>query len=229
MEMLADRGNGHYAYLDSLQEARRVLVREGDATLETVAKDVKFQIEFNPTVVSAWKLIGYENRLLAAQDFNDDRKDGGEMGAGHTVTVLYEIIPVGVDRSDADRGSDRPRVDPLKYQGPSTPAPQPRETTTDAARSGEWLTVKARYKMPEAEESQLLTRPVTAGGRAPHLALAGALADFGLLLRSGPGNAERWSALTERVTRLQAPASQTVELAQFVELVAIGKGLSAKR
>ena len=96
MEMLADKGNGHYAYLDSLQEARRVLVREADATLETVAKDVKFQVEFNPGVVAAWKLIGYENRLLAAQDFNNDRKDGGEMGAGHTVTVLYEVMPVGV-------------------------------------------------------------------------------------------------------------------------------------
>ncbi len=95
MEMLADRGNGHYAYLDSLQEARRVLVHEGDATLETVAKDVKFQVEFNPTVVSAWKLVGYEDRRLAAPDFNDDRKDGGEMGAGHTVTVLYEVVPAG--------------------------------------------------------------------------------------------------------------------------------------
>ena len=93
MEMLADKGNGHYAYLDSLQEARRVLVREADATLETVAKDVKFQVEFNPAHVAAWKLIGYENRVMAARDFNNDRKDGGEMGAGHTVTVLYEVVP----------------------------------------------------------------------------------------------------------------------------------------
>src|SRR4030095_4705230 len=114
MEMLADRGNGHYAYVDSLQEARRVLIREGDATLETVAKDVKFQVEFNPAVVSAWKLIGYENRRLAAQDFNNDRKDAGERGAGHTVTVLYEVIPVGAPRDDRD--GDRPSVDPLRYQ-----------------------------------------------------------------------------------------------------------------
>src|SRR5207244_11680607 len=116
MEMLADKGNGHYAYLDSLQEARRVLVREGDATLETVAKDVKFQVEFNPSVVSAWKLIGYENRATAAQDFNNDRKDGGEMGAGHTVTVLYEVVPVGVENLSDDDGIARPSVDPLKYQ-----------------------------------------------------------------------------------------------------------------
>ena len=115
MEMLADKGNGHYAYLDSLQEARRVLIREGDATLETVAKDVKFQVEFNPAVVGAWKLIGYENRALAARDFNDDRKDAGEMGAGHTVTVLYEVIPAGVERRRRPRRR-RPEVDPLRYQ-----------------------------------------------------------------------------------------------------------------
>ncbi len=127
MEMLADKGNGHYAYLDSMQEARRMLVREADATLETVAKDVKFQVEFNPAMISAWKLIGYENRALAARDFNNDRKDAGEMGAGHTVTVLYEVIPAGVNEpADAD---DRPEVDPLRYQtAPARPAPaaQPR-------------------------------------------------------------------------------------------------------
>jgi len=94
LEKMANKGNGHYVYLDSLQEARRVLLHETDATLETVAKDVKLQVEFNPANVTAWKLIGYENRLMAARDFNDDRKDGGEMGAGHTVTVLYEVVPV---------------------------------------------------------------------------------------------------------------------------------------
>ncbi len=106
MEMLADKGNGNYSYLDSLQEARRVLIREGDATLETVAKDVKFQVEFNPAVVASWKLLGYENRALAARDFNNDRKDAGEMGAGHTVTVLYEVIPAGVDAPVDDRRVD---------------------------------------------------------------------------------------------------------------------------
>ncbi len=110
MELLADKGNGHYAYLDSLQEARRVLVREADSTVETVAKDVKFQVEFNPAQVASWKLVGYENRLLAHEDFNDDRKDGGEMGAGHTVTVLYEVVPVGVAATDSDDESASGRL-----------------------------------------------------------------------------------------------------------------------
>ena len=95
MEALADKGNGHYAYLDSLDEARKVLVREMDATLVTVAKDVKIQVEFNPRQVAAYRLIGYENRRLDDEDFNDDAKDAGEMGAGHTVTALYEIVPAG--------------------------------------------------------------------------------------------------------------------------------------
>ncbi len=109
MEKLADKGNGNYAYLDSLHEARRVLIAEAGATLITVAKDVKIQVEFNPAVVGAYRLIGYENRLLNREDFNDDRKDAGEIGAGHTVTALYEIIPAG-ERIDV------PSVDPLKYQ-----------------------------------------------------------------------------------------------------------------
>ena len=95
MEKLADKGNGNYAYLDSLQEARKVLVREGGATLTTIAKDVKIQVEFNPAVVAAYRLIGYENRALRNEDFNDDRKDAGEIGEGHTVTALYEIVPAG--------------------------------------------------------------------------------------------------------------------------------------
>jgi Ca-activated chloride channel family protein len=145
MEMLADRGNGHYAYLDSLQEARRVLVREGDATLETVAKDVKFQVEFNPAIVWKWKLLGYETRALAARDFNDDRKDGGEMGAGHTVTVLYEIIPVGVDGT-FDPNDGRPEVDPLRYQPQPVPTPRPSPRPLPTEPSGEWFTVKARLQ-----------------------------------------------------------------------------------
>ena len=202
MEMLADRGNGHYAYLDSLQEARRVLVREADATLENVAKDVKFQVEFNPALVSEWKLIGYENRLMAAQDFNDDQKDGGEMGAGHTVTVLYEVVPVGVERPSARESG--PAVDPLRYQTTAaTAAPratQERPVAADAATAGEWLTVKARYKQPEGETSQLITRSVRSGGRVRHLPLASAVAEFGLLLRAGNGTAARWNALAARAT-----------------------------
>jgi Ca-activated chloride channel family protein len=227
MELLADRGNGHYSYLDSLQEARRVLVREADATIDTVAKDVKFQVEFNPAIVGAWKLIGYENRLLASQDFNDDRKDGGEMGAGHSVTVLYEIVPAGVE-FDRTGGSDGPSVDPLRYQTPPAPAAVARPVVVDPARAGEWLTVKARYKMPEGEQSQLITHPVRTAGRVQHLPLAAVAAELGLLLRSGTGNAERWDGLVSRARRLQAPAPLAGELAGFVELAEIARGLARR-
>ena len=136
MEKLADKGNGNYAYLDSLHEARKVLVAEAGATLVTVAKDVKIQVEFNPSNVAAYRLIGYENRVLRNEDFNDDRKDAGEIGAGHTVTALYEIVPAGTE-------IDLPGIDPLKYQRPAAPA-------TGAARD-ELMTVKLRYKAPDAD------------------------------------------------------------------------------
>jgi Ca-activated chloride channel family protein len=225
MEMLADRGNGHYSYLDSLVEARRVLVREADSTIETVAKDVKFQVEFNPAVVGAWKLIGYENRRLASEDFNDDRKDGGEMGAGHTVTVLYEVIPAGVERGAAT-GGDRPAVDPLRYQPPQSSArPEP---VVEPARSGEWLAVKVRYKTPEADESQLITHPVRDTGRVQHLPLASAVAELGLLLRTGSNDAERWDGLAARARRLQAPPALAADVTGFVELVEIARGLARR-
>ena len=139
MEALADKGNGHYAYLDSLDEARKVLVREMDATLVTVAKDVKIQVEFNPRQVAAYRLIGYENRRLDDEDFNDDAKDAGEMGAGHTVTALYEIVPAG------GRVPGR-SVDPLKYQR--------QVAAGDARRDGELMTVALRYQRPEGGRSQ---------------------------------------------------------------------------
>jgi Ca-activated chloride channel family protein len=228
MEMLADRGNGHYAYLDSLQEARRVLIREGDATLETVAKDVKFQVEFNPAMASAWKLIGYENRLMAAQDFNDDRKDGGEMGAGHTVTVLYEVVPAWIDERNGEPVGGRPQVDPLKYQVQPQiilpPAPRP-----DPAPTGEWLTVKARYKAPEGEVSDLLVRPVKSGGRVQHLPLASAIAEFGLMLQSGSRDGAAWDELGRRLGRIAAPAGMAADVDGLRELVAIAGGLSRLR
>ena len=162
LEKIANKGNGHYVYLDSLQEARRVMLHETDAMLETVAKDVKFQVEFNPANVTAWKLIGYENRLMAARDFNNDRKDGGEMGAGHTVTVLYEVVPRGVEFRDNDRVEGRPVIDDLKYQ------PQPQATVRvaplgggSASNSRDWLTVKARFKEPEGEVSALIEETVS--------------------------------------------------------------------
>ena len=121
------------------------MLHETDAMLETVAKDVKFQVEFNPANVTAWKLIGYENRLMAARDFNNDRKDGGEMGAGHTVTVLCEVVPRGIDFRDDGRVEGRPVVDQLKYQ-PQEPVRTAPRGASPWNNSRDWLTVKARYK-----------------------------------------------------------------------------------
>ena len=171
MEKLADKGNGNYSYLDSLQEARKVLVREGGATLNTIAKDVKIQVEFNPAVVAAYRLIGYENRALRNEDFNDDRKDAGEIGEGHTVTALYEIVPAGEEVGT-------PAVDPLRYQ-------QAGGRTTAAANSRELATVKLRYKAPDGDASRLIVK-VLANANAPmsaNLGFASAVAEFGMLLR----------------------------------------------
>jgi Ca-activated chloride channel family protein len=222
MEMLADRGNGHYAYLDSLQEARRVLLREADSTVETVAKDVKFQVEFNPAMVSAWKLIGYENRLLATEDFNDDRKDGGEMGAGHTVTVLYEIVPVGVPVSETS--IDRPVIDPLRYRPAATQTRDAPQVSPPAATLDEWLTVKTRYKAPEGDVSTLIVTPVKRGDSMRHLAAASVVAEFGLLLRSGHRDPERWDDLMRRVARVTLPGD-AAGAESFRELVDIAAGL----
>jgi secreted protein with Ig-like and vWFA domain len=177
METLADKGNGNYAYIDSLSEARKVLVDQMRGTLITVAKDVKIQVEFNPAVVQSYRLIGYENRLLAKEDFNNDAKDAGEIGAGHTVTALYEIVPVGVTAPDG-----RPVVDPLKYQ--SVPAAAPSE----AAKTGEMMTVKLRFKKPDGDKSELIDFPVSDENQKleksePEFRFATAVASFGLLLR----------------------------------------------
>jgi Ca-activated chloride channel family protein len=224
LEKIANKGNGHYVYLDSLQEARRVMLHETDAMLETVAKDVKFQVEFNPAHVAAWKLIGYENRLMAARDFNNDRKDGGEMGAGHTVTVLYEVVPRGVDFRDNDRVEGRPVIEQLKYQ----PQEQPpvRVVPRPGNNSRDWLTVKARYKEPEGDVSSLIEEPVRPGGRVRHLPFATAVAEFGLLLRDNVGDTERWSSLSRRIAAAPVTESIASDRAAFVELVETAKGLA---
>jgi Ca-activated chloride channel family protein len=172
MEKLADKGNGNYAYLDSLHEARRVLVAEAGATLVTIAKDVKLQIEFNPQTVEGYRLIGYENRVLRHEDFNDDKKDAGEIGAGHSVTALYEIVPAGVKMAGG-------AVDPLKYQAP----PTRREGT-----STELLTVKLRYKAPDGDESRLISAAVgnRTHGMNANTGFASAVAEVGMLLRRSP-------------------------------------------
>jgi Ca-activated chloride channel family protein len=174
MEQIADKGNGHYAYVDNLNEARRVFVREFAGTLVTIAKDVKIQVEFNPAKVAAYRLVGYENRALRTEDFADDRKDAGELGAGHTVTALYEIVPVGASL-EGTAGD----LDSLKYQTV--------ELRPGAGRSDEWLTVQLRYKEPDGVTSRLLTHPVRVRGEVGEpegdFRFAVAVAGFGLVLR----------------------------------------------
>ncbi|MDE7271694.1 MAG: VWA domain-containing protein [Lachnospiraceae bacterium] len=170
METLADCGNGNYAYIDSIGEAKKVLVDQMGATLVTVAKDVKLQVEFNPAYIKGYRLLGYENRALATTDFDDDRKDAGEIGAGHMVTALYEIIPV-------DSEQKIPETE-LKYQN---------NKNDTGVRNGEWLNLKIRYKEPDADESLLREYPVTEedyeSEPSEDFYFAAAVAEFGLMLR----------------------------------------------
>lgn len=175
LEQISGRGNGNYAFIDTEKEAQKVLVNQVNGTLVTIAKDVKLQIEFNPRMVDSYRLIGYENRVLAKEDFNDDKKDAGEIGAGHAVTALYELIPAGIKN-----GIVPPRVNKLKYQSPNE--------LTDAANRDESFTLKLRYKEPEGNTSKLHEFPVvdneTKFQDADHDArFAAAVANFGMLLR----------------------------------------------
>jgi Ca-activated chloride channel family protein len=172
LEQLADHGNGNYAYVDNILEAKKMFVRELGATLRTVAKDVKLQIEFNPRKVAAYRLIGYENRVLNDADFADDTKDAGDMGTGHTVTALYEIVPVG-----APVDTLIPKPSNLRYQ-------TPREVASGGS-SNEMLFVKLRYKEPDGSASKLMSRAVmdAVTSKTSDFAFASAVAEFGLLLR----------------------------------------------
>jgi Ca-activated chloride channel family protein len=170
MEQMADKGNGHYAYIDSFREAQKVFVQEFGGTLFTVAKDVKIQVEFNPARVQAYRLLGYENRLLAKEDFKDDRKDAGELGSGHSVTALYEVVPTGARA--VTLGDDS-----LTYQETSL--------RPGARHSQELLTVRLRYKDPKGSTSKLLETAVNdrTGAASEDLRFASAVAEFAMLLR----------------------------------------------
>ncbi len=190
METLADHGNGNYAYIDSVGEAKKVLVEQMGATLVTVARDVKLQVEFNPAYIKGYRLLGYENRALATEDFDDDTKDAGEIGAGHMVTALYEIVP-----SDSDQKI--PETE-LKYQ----------DNKNDmGVRNGEWLNLKIRYKEPEGEESILKEYPVKEKDYTQEppedFYFAAAVAEFGLILRDsaykGEASVENVRALLREV------------------------------
>ena len=204
MEALADNGNGNYSYIDSLSEAKKVLVNEMDSTLYTVAKDVKFQVEFNPEFVREYRLVGYDNRVMAAEDFNDDTKDAGEIGSGHSVTALYEIITV-------DEGSDIE----LKYQ--------PEKNNPKKDINGEWLTVSVRCKKPDSDSSELYKYPVTSKlykEKMPeNLKFAAAVAEFGLLLKDSSYKGD--ASYGELRELLDSCAITDEYRAEFTELVDI--------
>lgn len=216
MEALADKGNGNYAYVDNLREAQKVFVHEFGGTLFTVAKDVKLQLEFNPRFVKAYRLIGYENRMLQNEDFNDDKKDAGDMGSGHTVTALYEIVPVGVESEYLKE------IDKLKYQT--------EKDLSDAAKSDEMLTVKLRYKDPDAIKSKLLEKIISSkqslfDNTSDDFRFAAAVAQFGLILRQ---SAFKGSANYGKVIELAKKAKGNDEegyRAEFIQLVKIAKTL----
>ncbi|MFM8952257.1 MAG: von Willebrand factor type A domain-containing protein [Planctomycetaceae bacterium] len=184
MEKLADNGNGVYAYIDGVREARKVLVEQLTGSTITIAKDVKIQVEFNPALVASYRLVGYENRLLANSDFRNDRKDAGEIGAGHTVTALYEVVPVGTAGADGPDGAE-----PLKYQKQPAATSKPDAATT-LVPSAELLTVKLRFKAPDGDTSTLREYPLADRGAAfdaasADLRFAAAVAAFGMILRGG--------------------------------------------
>jgi Ca-activated chloride channel family protein len=213
MEKLADKGNGNYAYIDTANEAKKALVEQMGGTLVTVAKDVKIQVEFNPKFVAGYRLIGYENRKLNKEDFNDDTKDAGEIGAGHTVTALYEIVPAG--------GEVPGSVDALKYAQKAKAAPAPAENDSD-----ELLTVKVRYKQPEGDKSSLIEYPVKAEKNLDHpssadMHMAAAVAEFGMLLRDSKfkGDASFKSVEASAEKAISGPRKNDPYRKEFLELV----------
>jgi Ca-activated chloride channel family protein len=219
MEKLADKGNGNYAYIDSLSEARKVLGEQIGGTLFTIAKDVKIQVEFNPKQAAAYRLIGYENRLLRDQDFNDDTKDAGEIGAGHTVTALYEVVPFG-------QKFENPGVDPLKYQTPAQPS--------SMANSNELMTVKLRYKEPTRDESKLVSVSLAdsrgkLGSASENFRFASAVAAFGMLLRDSKYKADATYNEVLELARASTGADRQGYRSEFVQLVETARALSSHR
>ena len=209
METLADKGNGNYAYIDNILEAKKVLVTEMGGTLFTIAKDVKLQLEFNPNKVESYKLIGYENRLLNAEDFNDDTKDAGELGAGHTVTALYEIVLKGE--------GEAPSVDPLRYQKLTELAPK-------TVPSEELLTVKFRYKKPNEETSKLIVnhltdKSVSLAKTSNNFRYSAAVAEFGLLLRNSKHKANANYKQVVELAKASKGADEHGYRAEFIRLV----------
>lgn len=227
MERISGKGNGNYHYVDNKTEAEKVLVAEMAGTLVTIAKDVKIQIEFNPAQVAGYRLIGYENRMLKTQDFNDDKKDAGEIGAGHTVTAIYEVVPAG-------KQVETPAVDPLKYQQPAKTAPSTAVATADAAdASGELLTLKIRYKQPDGDTSTKLEFPITDNGQSFAAAtndfkFASAVASFGMLLRNSEHRGYTSYSAVEEIAQDSTGEDTQGYRAEFLQLVRHAKQLAGE-
>ena len=220
LEALADNGNGIYAYLDGVREARKVLVEQLTGSTVTIAKDVKIQVEFNPAQVASYRLLGYENRALAARDFKDDAKDAGEIGAGHSVTALYEVVLVGGE-STSGGGAE-----PLKYQ--REPAP-PEPAAVDPQASRELLTVKLRWKRPDGDTSTLLEVPLADRGGAfttapADLRFAAAVAAFGMILRESDQRGEATLALVAKIAAESLGRDEGGYRAEFLDLVRRAEG-----
>ena len=220
MEILADKGHGNYAYIDNISEARKAMVTEFGGTLFTVAKDVKIQVEFNPSYVQAYRLVGYENRLLEAEDFNNDQKMGGDMGVGHVVTALYEIVPVGVESGLIGT------VDPLKYQQQADQAA--------GRRNAELATVKFRYKEPEGEKSKLQQKVVGTfvtelNSVSEDLRFVTAVAELGLLLRDS--DFKQKANFDQLIARAKASKGKDEEgyRAEFIRIAENARDLSRSK
>lgn len=216
MQILAQKGNGNHAYIDNIQEANKVLVNEFGSTMYAVAKDVKLQVEFNPAKVQSYRLVGYETRILNNEDFNDDTKDAGEMGAGHTVTALYEIIPTGIS------GNIPGSIDPLKYQTETN-------INTQTGNSSELLTVKLRYKTPEEEKSKKIEKSVTDMGKdnvSPDFRFASAVAMFAQLLKDSDFKGEATYDKVIETANKGLSFDPEGYRAEFVRLVQSAKGLN---
>ncbi|RYG05745.1 MAG: DUF3520 domain-containing protein [Chitinophagaceae bacterium] len=218
MQKLADKGNGNHAYIDNFNEARKVLVKEFGGTLFAIAKDVKLQVEFNPAKVQAYRLVGYENRVLANEDFNDDKKDAGDLGSGHTVTALYELIPVGV-KSDFIK-----TIDPLKYHKNNTPVVAKND-------SEEYMTIKFRYKKPDGDVSKLISHVVVPGNAttSENFRFAAAVAQFGMLLRNSAFKQQATYESTLKLAKGAIGDDEEGYRSEFVRLVSgareIDKGM----
>jgi Ca-activated chloride channel family protein len=218
MQKLAQKGNGNAAYIDTINEARKVLVEQVGGTLFTIAKDVKYQIEFNPARVSEYRLIGYETRLLNREDFNNDKVDAGDIGAGHAVTALYEIVPVG---------SNGHLMDPLRYSA-KTPVTAPANST------GEIAFLRMRYKLPNEDKSRLIERPVTNSdviedvrGASDDLRFAAAVAGFGQLLRNDPYMKNYGYAQVAELASGAKGKDPFGYRAEFVQMVRLAQSLPA--